>query len=173
MTKMNMIICINALIISFYGFIMKVRFILLIGLIFSINMAIATPNLYVQFDKVYLESDELIVKVTRSRPNKLESISIDTKKAKFSVPSRLLKKIWGPNLQGIELSHSVNLTKLDKPQNYQMYIKFVLYTTEGWVSTEDEKLENYEMEIYFDEKKLKSIRIRKDGKHIENIYNIP
>ena len=110
----------------------------------------ATPNLFVDLEKITLSSNKLTLTIVREAySDRVERIEVISPSKKFTIESALFKQAYGVNLQAVKLTQTVDLD-LGLLEDYQLYIPYGFHSEDGAEPPEDKKFETREMVIYFD-----------------------
>ena len=99
----------------------------------------ATPNLFVDLEKITLSSNKLTLTIVREADSdRVERIDVISPSKKFTIESALFKQAYGVNLQAVKLTQTVDLD-FGLLEDYQLYIPYEFHSVDGSEPAEDKK----------------------------------
>jgi hypothetical protein len=139
---------------------MRIIQLLFVFLLLFSNQLKATSNLFVHLNEVTFKSNNLFLTISRDiNSDRVKKIEVKTPNKTFSITSKYFEQAYAVNLQNVALTQTIDLG-VGVMNDYQLYIPYDLHSEDGSEPTEEQKLKNQELVIYFNSSQVNKIFTR-------------
>ena len=120
----------------------------------------ATSNLFVPLKEITLVSKDLTLTIFRDpSSDRVSGVKVKFPEKTYQINSKFFQSAYGVNLQGAELTQSVDLNS-GLRKEYQLYIPYVLYSSDGSEPLESQELIDQTIVVHFNQAEVTNIMVK-------------